>query len=210
MAKLLYVTCDLRPGVHSCCLMAGQAFLDEYVKLHPRDDVQMLDLYRDPIQTADPDVLCALEKTVRGHHFATLTTTEQRKLGRIRSLSEQFAAAEKYLLVTPMWKPGFPAELWEYLDAVLVAGKTYRNTPHGPEGLLQGQGRKCLLIHASEGFVYGEKEPHCVVNIRNTLKFLGIEEFNSIVIKGANPDLHENRALIRQEIQRVTEAVLGF
>jgi FMN-dependent NADH-azoreductase len=190
--------------------MAGQAFLDAYAKLNPRDEVQMLDLYRDPVQAADPDVLCALEKTVRGHHFATLTTTEQRKLGRIRSLSEQFAAAEKYLLVTPMWKPGFPAKLWEYLDAVLVAGKTYRNTPHGPEGLLKDQGRKCLLIHASEGFVYGEKELHCVRNVRNTMKFLGIDEFSSIAIKGANPDLEENTALIRQEIERVTEVVPAF
>lgn len=210
MAKLLYVTCDLRPSVQSCCLMAGQAFLDEYVKLNPRDEIHMLDLYRDPIQTADPDVLSALEKSVRGHHVATLTTTEQRKLSRIQALSEQFAAAAKYLLVTPMWKPGFPSELWEYLDAVLVAGKTYRNTPRGPEGLLKDQGRKCLLIHASEGFMYGKKELHCVVNVRNTMKFLGIDEFNSIAIKGANPDLEENTALIRQEIARVTKAVPAF
>ena len=210
MAKLLYITCDLRPSEQSCCLTVGLAFLNEYLQWNPRDDIHMLDLYRDPVQSADPDVLSALEKTARGHHFATLTTTEQRKISRIRTLSGQFAAAEKYVLVAPMWKPGLPSALWEYLDAVLVAGKTYRNTPSGPEGLLKDQGRKCLLIHSPEGFVYGEKELACVRNIRNTMKFLGIDEFNSIVIDGANPALDENAALIRRDIGKVTEAALTF
>lgn len=210
MAKLLYITCDLRPNEQSCCLIAGVAFLDEYLKLNPRDEVHMLDLYRDPVQSADPDVLSALEKTSRGHHFATLTTDEQRKITRIWALAGQFAAAEKYVLVTPMWKPGFPSELCGYLDSILVSGKTYQNTPSGPQGLLKDQGRKCLLIHTPEGFVYGEKELHCVSNIRNTMKFLGIDEFKSIVINGTKPDLDENTALIRKELGKVTEAALTF
>lgn len=210
MAKLLYITCDLRPNDQSCSLMAGLAFLDEYLKRNPRDEIEMLDLYRDPVQLVDQDVLSALEKTVRGHHFATLTTVEQRKINRMWSLSGQFAAAEKYVLVTPMWKPGFPSELCGYLDSILVSGKTYQNTLRGPQGLLKDQGRKCLLIHTPEGFVYGEKELHCVSNIRNTMKFLGIDEFKSIVINGTKPDLDENTALIRKELGKVTEAALTF
>jgi len=210
MAKLLYITCDLRPNDQSCSLMAGSAFIDEYLKRNPHDEVDMLDLYRDPVQLADPDVLCALEKMVRGHHLATLTTTEQRKINRMWALSGQFAGAGKYVLVTPMWKPGFPLELWGYLDSILVSGKTYQNTLCGPQGLLKGQERKCLLIHSAEGFVYGEKELHCVSNIRNTMKFLGIDEFKSIAIDGANPALDENKALIRKELGKVTEAALTF
>jgi len=210
MAKLLYITCDLRPDDQSCSLMAGSAFLDEYLKWNPHDEIHMLDLYRDPVQSADRDVLNALEKTARGHHIATLTTEEQRKIDRIGALSKQFASADKYVLVTPMWKPGFPPELWEYLDTVLVAGKTYRNASSGPEGLLKDQGRKCLLIHATEGFAYGKKELHCVSNVRNTMNFLGIEEFNSIVIDSVNPALDENAAWIRKEIGKVTKAALTF
>lgn len=210
MSKLLYITCDLRPSEQSCCLTAGQAFLDEYLKQNPRDEIHMLDLYRDPVQPVDQDVLSALEKTARGHHLATLTTSEQKKLSRIWSLSGQFAAVEKYILVTPMWKPGFPSDLWAYLDAVLVDGKTYRNTPKGPEGLLKDRRRKCLLIHAPEGFVYGEKELHCVLNIRNTMKFLGIDDFNSIVINGVDTTLDENTALFRKEMGQVTKAAHTF
>jgi FMN-dependent NADH-azoreductase len=202
MAKLLYVTCDLRQTEESACLKAGAAFLDEYLKRNPCDEVHMLDLYRDPVQPADPDVLSALGKIARGHHLATLSTAEQRKISRIHALSAQFASTGKYVLATPMWKPGFPSDLWGYLDAVLVAGRTYRNTPGGPQGLLKGQGKKCLLIHATEGFAYGEQELHCVSNARNTMRFLGVEDFSSILIEGT--DLREDDdMLIRKKIGKM-------
>ncbi len=210
MAKLLYITCDLRPNDQSCSLMAGSAFLDEYLKQNHRDEIDMLDLYRDPVPVADPDVLSALEKTARGHHIATLTTIEQRKINRMWALAGQFAAAEKYVLVTPMWKPGFPAELWGYLDSILVSGKTYQNTLLGPLGLLKDRERKCLLIHSSEGFVYGKKELHCISNIRNTMKFMGIDEFRSILIAGADPSLETNKVLSRKQIEQIAEAALTF
>lgn len=210
MAKLLYITCDLRANEQSCGLRAGSAFLEEYLKWNPRDEIHMLDLYRDPVPSADRDVLSALEKTARGHHFATLTTAEQRKLSRVWDLAGQFAAVEKYVLVTPMWKPGFPSELWQYLDAVLVAGKTYRDTPSGPEGLLHNQRRKCLLIHASEGFVYGKRELPCVSHLKDTMKFLGVEQFQSIAIGGVNPPLAEKEGWPGEGVGRVMEAALTF
>ena len=210
MAKLLYITCDLRPNEHSDSLRAGLAFLDEYLKRNPCDEIHMLDLFRDPVPSADPDVLSALGKMARGHHFATLTASEQRKITRIGELSAQFAAAEKYVLITPMWKPGFPAELWWYLDSILVSGKTYQNTPSGPRGLLKGQGRKCLLIHAPEGFLYGEQELHCVSNFRNIMRFLGIEEFRSILIEGADPTPETTKALNSKQIGKIAKAALTF
>ncbi|MBU5613912.1 NAD(P)H-dependent oxidoreductase [Geomonas azotofigens] len=210
MSILLYITCDLRQQEQSCCLTAGLAFLDAYQKANPRDEIHMLDLYRDPLQPADLDVLSAWDKTARGHHFATLTKAEQQKMVRISTLAMQFAAADKYVFVTPMWKPGFPPQMLEYLDTVLVAGTTYRNTSSGPEGLLKDQERKCLMIHSTEGFVYRKKELHCVSSIRQTMKFLGVAEFSSILIYGVGPASDENAALIRKELGRVAEAALTF
>ena len=85
-----------------------------------------------------------------GRNFTTLTEDEQRKVSRIWRLADQFIAADKYIFVTPMWNLGFPAELKMYIDTVCVAGKTFKYTPAGPEGLLKNQGRKCLHIHSSE------------------------------------------------------------
>ena len=210
MAKLLYVTCDLRPDDQSSSLIAGLRFQNEYLKWNPRDELHWLDLYRDSIQVADTDVLNAFEKMGRGHHLATLATVEQRKISRIWNLADQFVAADKYVLVAPMWKPGFPSELWAYLDLVLVPGKTYRNTARGPEGLLKGQKRKCLLIHGTEGFSYGERELHCVSQVREFMRFVGVEEFQSFVIEGADPALKENSALLAKELGKVAEAAARF
>ena len=210
MAKLLYITCDLRPDEESCSLIAGRCFQNEYLKWNPRDEIYWLDLYRDSIPAADADVLNAFEKLGRGHHLATLTTVEQRKISRIWDLADQFAATDKYVLVTPMWKPGFPSELWAYLDLIQVPGKTYRNTVRGPEGLLNDRERKCLLIHGPEGFCYGDKELHCVAQVRGIMRFLGILEFRSFVVAGVSPSPGINAVPLEKEIGKVVAAAAGF
>ncbi len=57
MAKLLYVTCNLKPVEHSRSLSVGKEFLDEYLRSNPGDEVHFLELYRDNIQRIDADVL---------------------------------------------------------------------------------------------------------------------------------------------------------
>lgn len=202
MAKLLYVTCELKPVEHSRSLIVGSEFLNEYLKWNPSDEIHMLDLYRDKIQRVDADVLSGLEKLRHGHHVAALTADEQRKIGRVWRLADQFIAADKYVLVTPMWNLGFPAELRMYIDTVCVVNKTYRYTSRGPEGLLKNQGRKCLLIHSTDGFDAGEKEVHCVSYIRSVMKFIGIEEFEAIAIKGDDAIPEKARECIDEEIKK--------
>ncbi|PNB70901.1 FMN-dependent NADH-azoreductase, partial [Pseudomonas sp. FW305-BF6] len=65
----------------------------------------------------------------------------------------QFVEADKYVFVTPMWNFSFPPVMKSYIDAVCVAGKTFKYTENGPQGLLGG--KKALHIQASGG-VYSE------------------------------------------------------
>jgi len=141
MANLLYVTCDLTPANESRCLKVGSEFLNEYIKCNPEDEIYMLDLYRDNIQHSDADVMRGMEKMHSGHHFATLASDEQHKIGRIRKLIDQFVAADKYVFVTTTWNLGFPLELRMYIDTVCVVSNIYRYT----DIFLKNKGRKCLL-----------------------------------------------------------------
>lgn len=184
MAKLLYVTCDLKPTELSLSLSVGKEFLDAYLRQNPDDEVYILDLYRDNIQRIDADVLGGWEKMRNGENFASLTIDEQRKVGRIWKHADQFIAADKYVFVTPMFNLGFPAELKMYIDAVCVVGKTHAYTPTGPVGLLKNQGRKCLHIHSSGGFHFGKEEDHSVPYLKSIMGFMGIEDFESIVVEG--------------------------
>jgi FMN-dependent NADH-azoreductase len=210
MTKLLYVTCDLKPVEHSRSLIVGSEFLHEYLKWNPEDEIHMLDLYRDNIQRVDADVLSGLGKIRRGHHFAALTEDEQRKIGRIRRLADQFVAADKYVFVTPLWDLGFPAELRMYIDTITVVKKTYRYSPMGPEGLLKNQGTKCLLIHTADGFDPGKKDAQNVSSISSFMKFMGIEEFEAISIKGSNVVSEKARESLDGEIKKALEFAVRF
>lgn len=134
MAKLLYVTCNLKPVEHSRSLSVGTEFLDKYIAQNPDDEVHFLDLYRDNIQRIDADVLAGWGKLMKGEVFASLATDEQRKVGRIWKHADQFVDADKNVFVTPMFNQGFPAEMKMYIDAVCVVGKTFKYTPTGPRG----------------------------------------------------------------------------
>jgi FMN-dependent NADH-azoreductase len=193
MAKLLYVTCNLKPVEHSRSLSVGKEFLNEYLRQNPTDEVHFLDLYRDNIQRIDADVLSGWGKMRNGESFASLTSDEQRKIGRIWKHADQFIAADKYVFVTPMFNLGFPAELKMYIDAVCVVGKTFVYTATGPVGLLKNQGRKCLHIHSNGGFHYGKAEDHSVPYLKSIMGFMGIEDFEAVVVEGVDavPDQAE-------------------
>jgi FMN-dependent NADH-azoreductase len=128
-----------------------------------------------------------------GATFASLTIDEQRKIGRIWKHADQFISADKYVFVTPMFNLGFPAEFKMYIDAVCVVGKTFAYTPAGPVGLLKNQGRKCLHIHSNGGFHYGKEEDHSVPYLWSIMNFMGIEDFEVIVVEGVDalPDRAE-------------------
>lgn len=186
MSKLLYVTCNLKPVEYSRSLLVGKEFLDEYLRQNPDDEVHFLDLYRDNIQRIDADVLSGWGKMRNGESFASLTIDEQRKIGRIWKYADQFIAADKYVFVTPMFNLGFPAEFKMYIDTVCVVGKTFVYTPTGPVGLLKNQGRKSLHIHSNGGFHYGKEEDHSVPYLKSIMGFMGIDNFEAIVVEGVD------------------------
>jgi FMN-dependent NADH-azoreductase len=210
MAKLLYVTCNLKPVEHSRSLSVGKEFLDEYLKQNPDDEVQFLDLYRDNIQRIDADVLSGWGKMCKGESFASLTSDEQHKIGQIWKHADQFIAADKYVFATPMYNLGFPAEFKMYIDAVCVVGKTFNYTPTGPVGLLKDQGRKCLHIHSNGGFHFGKEEDHSVPYLRSVMGFMGIEDFEAVVVEGVDAVPGQAEALKAAAMETAREVAVQF
>ena len=193
MANLLFITCNLKPVESSTSQTVARVFLENYMRQNPNDRVDFIDVYRDPIQRIDMDVLNGWQKLREGNDFTALNMDEQKKSIRINQTADQFAAADKYVFVTPMWNLGFPAELKIYLDSVCVVGKTFIYTEQGPKGLLVGSGKKCLHIHSSGGFHYGNEEDHSVPYLKAVINFMGIENFEAVVIEGVDafPDRAE-------------------
>ncbi len=62
-----------------------------------------------------------------------------KKIARFNELTEQFLAADKIVIANALWNLNIPTKLKAWFDTVNVAGKTFRYTENGPEGLVTGK-----------------------------------------------------------------------
>ncbi len=207
---MLFITCNLKAVEDSSSQMAAKVFLDDYLEKNPNDRVDFIDVYRDPVQRIDIDVLNGWGKLNKGDNFNTLNRNEQKKILHINRIADQFANADKYVFVTPMWNLNFPAELKVYIDSVCVVGKTFQYTKNGPKGLLSGSGKKCLHIHSSGGFHYGKEEDHSVPYLKAMMNFMGVEDFEAVVMEGVDALPHMRGKIIAKGCNACRQVAAQF
>ena len=133
MTKLLYITAHPLDELGSNSMVAGKTFVDSYKENHPSDEVKHIDLFNEDIPMIDKDVLTGWGKLRNGDE---LTSEEQQKVNRLSEILDEFLEADKYVFVSPMWNLSFPPVLKAYIDAISIAGKTFKYTAEGPQGLL--------------------------------------------------------------------------
>ncbi|GAA4012746.1 FMN-dependent NADH-azoreductase [Sphingomonas swuensis] len=93
------------------------------------------------------------------------------------SVLDEFLAADTVVIGAPMYNFTIPTQLKSWLDRILVAGKTFRYTENGPEGLAGG---KRVIIALARGGFYGADSPasaleHTETYLRGVFGFIGIE-----------------------------------
>lgn len=89
---------------------------------------------------------------------------------------DEFMAAETIVIGAPMYNFTLPSQLKAWLDRILVAGKTFRYTPDGPEGLA---GEKRVIVALSRGGFYHAESPaasleHLESYLTGVFGFIGI------------------------------------
>jgi FMN-dependent NADH-azoreductase len=188
MANLLYVTCNVRPQDRSRTLSLGYEFLNEYIRWHPKDEVQVLDLYRDSIQRVDQDVLNVWGRIEHGEDYGLLSDEERRKIARLWHLADQFGRCDKYVFVTHSLNLWFPAEFKMYIDAFCVLDRTYRLTPHEAKGMLRQLRRKSLHLHAGQPYRFEQEQDQSVAYLRSVMNFLGVTDQETVLLEGDDPE----------------------
>ena len=93
------------------------------------------------------------------------------------SVLDEFLAADTVVIGAPMYNFTLPTQLKAWLDRILVAGKTFRYTETGPEGLAGG---KRVIIALARGGIYDAGSPaaaleHLESYLRGVFNFIGIE-----------------------------------
>jgi FMN-dependent NADH-azoreductase len=208
MAKVLYITANPKPVDLSFGLQLGEHFLAEYKKHNPQDTIEKVDIYSENIPLIDSLVLGAWGKLAHGEE---LTAEESRVVGRMDEILNQFLSADKYVFVTPMWNLSYPPLFKAYIDTIVMAGKTFRYTEAGSEGLLKG--KKAIHIQARGG-MYSEG-PAVDFEFTNkylqaVMAFIGIADYNHIYVEGMAAMPNEAAAILEQAKKNAEPAAASF
>lgn len=208
MSKVLCITANPKTIEESKSLTMAREFLEVYRKNNPQDTVIEMDVYRGKIPLIDSDVFSGWGKYAKNEE---LTPGEREKVGNIGVYTDQFLEADKYIFVTPMWNLSLPPMMIAYIDTIVIAGKTFNYTEHGPVGLLEG--KKAVHIHARGG-AYSEPPMRDMDfadrYLRALLNFLGITDVVSVICEGHEHAPHKAEEIISQALARTREVAAAF
>jgi FMN-dependent NADH-azoreductase len=132
------------------------------------------------------------------------TVAEQQALQRSDLLTEELLAADVLVLAAPMYNFAIPSTLKAWLDHVLRAGKTFKYSETGPQGLLTG--KRAFVLTARGGIYAGGSLDHQEPYLRQALGFIGIHQVDFVHAEGLNlgaDSMEKGLGKAREQLARV-------
>jgi FMN-dependent NADH-azoreductase len=108
---------------------------------------------------------------------------------------EEFLGADVVVIGAPMYNFAIPSQLKAWIDSLLVAGKTFRYTESGVQGLA---GRKRIIIASARGGVYSDgpmaSHDYQETYLRDVFGFIGIPDVEFVRAEGVamGPDARQH------------------
>jgi FMN-dependent NADH-azoreductase len=164
------------------------------------------DLAAQPIAHLDGELLQAL-RPVPG---AALPTGEAvtRELALTEELLAEFLGADVVIVGAPMYNFSVPTQLKAWIDRIAQAGRTFRYTAEGPQGLAGG--RKVVIASARggryAGTAYEQAMDHQEAYLRAVFGFLGITDVEMVRAEGVAMGPEARAAALEQAKQAAGEA----
>ncbi len=161
-------------GDNSVSRLVTARIVEQLRRANPESGLVERDLVADPI-----------------HHLTLPSFNDQRLL-------DEFLAADIVVIGAPMYNFTLPSQLKAWIDRILIAGKTFRYTADGPEGLAGG---KRVIVALARGGFYeeGSAMEHLETYLRSVFGFIGIEpEF--VAADGLNLGPEQRDRSIRQAL----------
>ncbi|AOE85788.1 FMN-dependent NADH-azoreductase [Pseudomonas sp. TCU-HL1] len=95
----------------------------------------------------------------------------------------EFLAADAIVIGAPMYNFSIPSQLKAWIDRIAVAGKTFRYTENGPEGLAGG--KKVVIVSTAGGIHAGQASGQAHEDyLRLVLNFLGVTDIEIVRAEG--------------------------
>ncbi len=133
---------------------------------------------------------------------ASLAQTDPEETQRNAQTLEQFLAANVIVIGAPMYNFAIPSQLKAWIDRILVAGKTFRYTPSGAEGLAGG---KRVIIAVARGGVYAADSPleFAESYLRQVFAFVGVPDVTVVRAEGLALSPQQRNEALRQALESI-------
>lgn len=113
----------------------------------------------------------------------SLARSDETEAARNARALEQFLAADVLVIGAPIYNFAIPSQLKAWIDRIVVAGKTFRYTASGPEGLAGG--KEVFVAMARGGVVSAERHAEFGESyLKFILGFLGITNVRFVHAQG--------------------------
>ena len=178
--KLLHLDSSIT-GQNSVSRILTAEIVAAQVARHPGTEVIYRDLADEPAMHLSPAHLAAFQGS----------PVQSEALGQDLVLSGQYLeelfAADIIVVGSPMYNFGVPTQLKSWIDRIVVAGKTFRYTERGPEGLLPA-GKKVFIASTSGGVYSGDSPARALEHTESYLKsvftHIGLKDVTVIRAEG--------------------------
>lgn len=179
MSHILLVTSSPRGAASYSNRVAAQ-LLSALQQTDPGATFTVRDLARDPLPPIDEDFLAVIRSPEGAQ------TERQRAIAaRSDGLVDELLAADLVVIASPMVNFTVPSALKTWVDYISRAGRTFRYSESGPQGLVTG---KRVFIIAARGGFYSTGVNHAsdfqVPYLTHVLAFLGMTDVNVIAVEG--------------------------
>ncbi|MDT6961656.1 MULTISPECIES: FMN-dependent NADH-azoreductase [unclassified Cupriavidus] len=112
-----------------------------------------------------------------------LTAAQQAELDVTEAYLAEFLAADVLVIGVPQYNFGIPSQLKAWIDRIAQAGRTFRYTENGPEGLAKG--KKAVIVSSRGGVRQdGAALDLHEVTVDVVLRFLGITDISFVRAHG--------------------------
>ena len=190
-------------GQNSATRELGAAVVADWQRRNLGSTVQHLDLAREPLEHLSGELFSA-----RAGATPPVSAALAADLARSERVLADFLAADVVVIGAPMYNFSIPSQLKAWIDRIAVAGKTFRYTDKGPEGLVKN---KKIVVISSRGGVYSSGPAasfdHQESYLRSVFAFIGVTDVEFIRAEALNMGA-DKRAESMDAAHRTIEAPL--
>lgn len=175
--KLLHIDSSIL-GDHSASRQLSRAVVEAYKAVDPDAQVSYLDLADQALGHFSGASLAASGTPAEARDAAQKLEAETNE-----ATLEQFIDADVVVIGAPMYNFSIPSQLKAWIDRIAVAGRTFRYTEAGPEGLCAG--KKLIIVSTSGGLHEGQPSSAGHEGLLKVLfGFLGITDIEFVFAHG--------------------------